>query len=130
MDERRTRKHLIDPLLTQSGWTVVPFSSDKNGWALHAVEEFETNNGPADYALFHNGEIIGVVEAKKEEVDPQTALNQEKRYATGIRESSLTSTVIAFHSCIRQMVTKYGMKMSGKSAVGRERFQLSTLPMH
>lgn len=48
-----TRKRLIDPKLEAAGWRVVPFypgQSLKN-YERCAVEEFPTDNGPADYAL-------------------------------------------------------------------------------
>jgi type I site-specific restriction endonuclease len=65
--ERETRKRRIDPHLKAAGWTIVPFSPtlrlpvDEN----LAIEEYPTANGPADYAVSINGEIVGVVEAKK-----------------------------------------------------------------
>ena len=49
----------------------------------HAVEEYPTLNGPADYALFVNGNLFGILEAKKVAVDPRNVLEQAKRYAAG-----------------------------------------------
>jgi type I restriction enzyme R subunit len=49
----------------------------------HAVEEFPTANGPADYALFANGAFLGIIEAKKVSVNPQNVLEQAKRYSQG-----------------------------------------------
>src|SRR5438045_84236 len=49
----------------------------------HAVEEFPTANGPADYALFVCGKLLGIIEAKKVAVNPQNVLEQAKRYALG-----------------------------------------------
>jgi len=40
----------------------------------HAVEEFPTDNGPADYALFVRGELLGLIEAKKVSVGSQNVL--------------------------------------------------------
>ena len=62
-----TRKRLIDPKLKAAGWNIVPFSA---GMSLNssrncAITEFETANGPADYALCADGVILGIVEAKK-----------------------------------------------------------------
>jgi hypothetical protein len=48
-----------------------------------AVEEFPTAKGPADYALFVNGRLLGIVEAKKVGVGPQNVLEQAKRYSMG-----------------------------------------------
>ena len=39
-----------------------------------AVEEYETTNGPADYALCVDGRILGIVEAKKLTLGPQSVL--------------------------------------------------------
>ena len=83
--EKVTRKKRIDKFLQASGWTIIPY---KNGMDLttltnHAIEELETANGPADYALVVNGQLLGVVEAKKLEVGVQNVLEQAKRYSKG-----------------------------------------------
>lgn len=36
----------------------------------HAVEEYPTEHGPADYTLFVNGQLLGIVEAKRLTVNP------------------------------------------------------------
>src|ERR1700751_4380144 len=48
-----------------------------------AIEEFETANGPADYALCVDGKIVGIVEAKKLTLGPQSVLTQAERYSKG-----------------------------------------------
>lgn len=55
--ERLTRKALIDPKLKAAGWRIVPFSPTKplSAYDRCAIEEFPTDNGPADYALFVGG---------------------------------------------------------------------------
>lgn len=87
--ERQTRKQLIDVALRASGWTISPFRENQHPAALtaHAIEEFPTANGPADYALFVNGGLLGIVEAKKLTVGPQGVLTQAERYAKGIDSS-------------------------------------------
>jgi type I restriction enzyme R subunit len=84
--ERRTRKSRIDPKLRACGWQIVPFEParplPKN--SRHAVEEYPTANGPADYALFVDGQLLGVVEAKKITLGPQNVLTQAERYSKGI----------------------------------------------
>jgi type I restriction enzyme R subunit len=84
--ERITRKARIDPKLRASGWSVVPFVSVEACAALHdaAVEEYETDLGPADYVLTDRSELLGVVEAKKLTVGPQGVLPQAERYARAI----------------------------------------------
>jgi type I restriction enzyme, R subunit len=84
-----TRKRLIDPKLKAVGWNVTPFSA---GMSLGpdksvAVTEFATANGPADYALCATGRILGIVEAKKRTLGPQSVLMQTERYAKGIEGS-------------------------------------------
>ncbi|MCX8056578.1 MAG: DEAD/DEAH box helicase family protein [Ignavibacteria bacterium] len=79
------RKNKINRALDSTGWTIVPHKEITNSFLLqnHAVEEFPTNNGPADYALFVNGKLLGVIEAKKTEINPQNVLEQAKRYSKG-----------------------------------------------
>src|SRR5437870_8333226 len=81
-----TRKSRIDTRLKQKGWQLVRFSPALSLKALDgtAVEELPTANGPADYALFVKGELLGIIEAKKVTVNPQNVLEQAKRYAAGV----------------------------------------------
>jgi type I restriction enzyme R subunit len=84
-----TRKRLIDPKLDAAGWRIIPFSP---GMSLSshqncAIKEFETANGPADYALCVDGRIVGIVEAKKLTLGPQSVLTQAERYCKGITDS-------------------------------------------
>lgn len=81
-----TRKDRIDARLQTWGWEVVPFdpvrsASDYRG---QAVEEFQTRNGPADYALIAAGRVLGIVEAKKVTLGSQNF--QAERYARGVTE--------------------------------------------
>jgi len=84
--EHDTRKDRIDPMLAASGWCVVSLAgATQRGFAGDlAVEEYPTDNGPADYALFSSGNVVGVVEAKRRDVGPQEVLRQAERYARGI----------------------------------------------
>jgi len=86
-----TRKRLIDPKLKAVGWRVVPFSDGKPLTAFDgcAIEEFPTDNGPADYALCVSGGILGIVEAKKLTLGPQNVLTQCERYSKGTASSPL-----------------------------------------
>jgi type I restriction enzyme R subunit len=68
----------IDELLTLAGW-VIQQTSTMNLAAADgvAVEEFQTEVGPADYVLFHKGRAVGIIEAKRDgttlsAVEPQT----------------------------------------------------------
>jgi type I restriction enzyme R subunit len=80
-----TRKKRLDTRLKQNGWKIVAFSTGIDLKTLDkcAVEELPTASGPADYALFVEGKLLGVIEAKKVTVNPQNVLEQAKRYARG-----------------------------------------------
>jgi hypothetical protein len=71
--EWHTRKQRIDARLSKLGWRVIPFSPalDLSGLDAVAVEEFPTAHGPADYALWLGGKLLGLIEAKKVAVNPQ-----------------------------------------------------------
>lgn len=87
--EKITRKKRIDQQLKATGWLIVPYSEgmDLSGLTNHAIEELQTNNGPADYALVVNGKLLGVVEAKKLEVGAANVLEQAKRYSKGANKT-------------------------------------------
>ena len=85
-----TRKELIDPKLEAAGWRVVPFALNRplKLYDRCAIEEYPTDNGPADYALCLSGQIVGVVEAKKLTLGPQNVLTQAERYSRGVANSA------------------------------------------
>lgn len=89
--EWKTRKLRIDKRLTglSSPWTIVHYHDGLNPSQLshHAVEEYPTDNGPADYALFVDGKLLGLIEAKKVSINPQNVLEQAKRYARGLPDT-------------------------------------------
>jgi type I restriction enzyme, R subunit len=82
-----TRRQRIDTKLRALNpqWQIIPWRDglDTSSLVCHAVTEYPTGNGPADYALFVNGILMGIVEAKKVTVSPQNVLEQAKRYARG-----------------------------------------------
>jgi type I restriction enzyme R subunit len=77
--------------LKQAGWIIVPWSQGLEITSLshHAVEEYPTANGPADYALVVEGQLLGIVEAKKLALNPSGVLVQAERYSQGVSESPL-----------------------------------------
>jgi type I restriction enzyme, R subunit len=88
--EARTRL-TIDALLTAAGWHV----SDVARANLHAgsgavkgvaIREFPLNpgHGFADYLLYFNGKVCGVIEAKKEGATLSGVEVQSARYAQGL----------------------------------------------
>jgi type I restriction enzyme R subunit len=88
-----TRKQLIDNKLKAAGWAVVPFTSGKaiTAYERCAVEELQTANGPADYALCLGGQVVAVVEAKKLTLGPQNVLSQAERYSKGVNQPAVAA---------------------------------------
>lgn len=87
--EKVTRKKRIDPKLKRLGWIVTPYylGMDTSLLKNHAIEEYPTASGPADYALFVEGRLLGILEAKKVTVATINTLEQAKRYAKGLVHS-------------------------------------------
>ena len=87
-----TRKKRIDSKLRSSNpaWEIIRYREglDLSTLTCHAVEELPTASGPADYALFVKGNLLGIIEAKKVTVNPQNVLEQAKRYAKGAFEAT------------------------------------------
>jgi type I restriction enzyme, R subunit len=84
-----TRKTRIDGKLRALGWTIIPHSetfepTTADKWA---ITEYPTANGPADYALFVRGRLLGIIEAKKLSLGPQNVLTQAERYSAGVTDS-------------------------------------------
>src|ERR1700752_2706770 len=87
--EWMTRKTRIDGRLRALGWGVISHSASFLPGKGHqkAVAQYPTDNGPADYALFVNGRVLGIIEAKKLSLGPQNVLVQAQRYSRGVTES-------------------------------------------
>ncbi|WP_322759069.1 DEAD/DEAH box helicase family protein [Frankia sp. Cr2] len=77
----------VDRMLTQAGWSVQDLSSlnliDPDGVALR---EGRTATGPADYLLFVNRRLVGVVEAKREGTVLTPVEGQSGRYASSLTD--------------------------------------------
>ena len=60
--EWRTRKARIDPRLASLGWKLARFDAAEAMRAAEprAIEEYDTANGPADYALTLDGRVAGI----------------------------------------------------------------------
>jgi type I restriction enzyme R subunit len=81
-----TRKRRIDPRLDDAGWQLPPDGAAP----LHAPyrsEEEPTDNGPADYALWLDRHVVGIVEGKRPTAGAQDVVKQAERYARGLRGS-------------------------------------------
>ena len=67
--EWQTRRDRINKKLKSlyPSWTILKYKDNLDVATLdcHAVEEYPTANGPADYALFVKGKLLGIIEAKK-----------------------------------------------------------------
>ncbi len=87
ISEKITRKQLIDKALLSSGWEPIIHAGRERQRGLVALEEYPTDNGLADYALFHREQPLAIVEAKKLTVGPQNVLQQALRYASGLKNS-------------------------------------------
>ena len=89
--EAFTRKKRIDTRLTSSllKWDIIHYAkvSESTVLSAHAVEEYPTETGPADYALFVQGKLLGIVEAKKLAVGAENVLEQAKRYSRGVKQT-------------------------------------------
>jgi len=85
--EWQTRRDRINKKLRalKPAWNIIKFREGLDVFALdrHAVEEYPTGNGPADYALFVKGKLLGIIEAKRVKIGPQNVLEQAKRYSRG-----------------------------------------------
>jgi type I restriction enzyme R subunit len=84
--EWQTRKKRIDTRLEALGWKVVPFDPRRplSSHPQNAIAEYQTDNGPSDYALSLGDAIVGIVEAKRLSLGPQNVLVQAERYAKGL----------------------------------------------
>lgn len=86
--ERITRKNRINTRLKipTLGWNILAWSEGMDTSALdaHAVEEYPTESGPADYALFVKGKLLGIIEAKKLAIGAENVLEQAKRYSRSV----------------------------------------------
>lgn len=88
--EDKTRKERVNPRLKAAGWQLVPYAEAVSDYGnAVAVEEFPTDDGPADYALTDAGAVLGVVEAKKVTLGPEGVLPQAERYSKGCAASSV-----------------------------------------
>ena len=83
-NEGETRKNLIDPALEKAEWIL----SDRSQVGLEIpVDGYDAEpwNGVTDYCLYQpNGEVIAVVEAKRQSRDPRVAEQQVRHYVTEI----------------------------------------------
>ncbi len=85
-NEANTRKDLIDRALETAGWNLK--EPDQVGIEI-PVDGYDAEpwNGVTDYCLYQpNGEVIAVVEAKRQSRDPRVAQQQVRHYVTEIEK--------------------------------------------
>ncbi|MEV6064323.1 DEAD/DEAH box helicase family protein [Nocardia asteroides] len=81
LNEAQSRR-AIDAMLMQSGWTIQDMTDLAPTTAVGvAVREFPFATGQSDYALYVNGKLIGVIEAKREGATLTEVELQSARYA-------------------------------------------------
>jgi len=75
----------IDQLLEAAGWVIQDRRDmNRNAAAGVAVREHPTGNGPADYMLFVDGRIAGVIEAKPKGTTLSGVEEQAGKYIAGL----------------------------------------------
>ncbi|GAB7259651.1 hypothetical protein DZS_17350 [Dickeya ananatis] len=82
--EAKARQH-IDAKLEQAGWVIQDMKQLNLAAGIGVVlREFPTDTGPADYVLFVNRAMVGVIEAKKDSAGENITVTetQTERYAT------------------------------------------------
>ncbi|MBQ5998689.1 MAG: DEAD/DEAH box helicase family protein [Treponema sp.] len=90
MNESDTRLKKIDPALKAAGWGVVEGSdifTEQRAYIVspgRIVTKAKRNPDKIDYLLTYKGVKIGIVEAKKDELDVSAGVEQAKKYATAM----------------------------------------------
>lgn len=90
MNESDTRLKKIDPALKAAGWGVVEGSdifTEQSAYIVspgRIVTKAKRNPDKIDYLLTYKGVKIGIVEAKKDELDVSAGVEQAKKYATAM----------------------------------------------
>ncbi|WP_404315536.1 DEAD/DEAH box helicase family protein [Prescottella equi] len=81
-------RRVIDRQLAEAGWVVQDYADVNPAAGLGvAVREFRLATGYADYLLYVDGKIVGVIEAKREGTALVGVEAQTGKYAVGLRKS-------------------------------------------
>lgn len=90
MNESDTRLKKIDPALRNAGWGVVEGSdifTEQRAYLLapgRIVTKAKRNPDKIDYLLTYKGVKLGIIEAKKDELDVSAGVEQAKKYAAAM----------------------------------------------
>ncbi|WP_254849351.1 DEAD/DEAH box helicase family protein [Mycobacterium sp. GA-1841] len=86
-------RRIIDKQLTDAGWLIQDFADMNPGAGIGvAVREFPVATGFADYMLYVDGWIVGVIEAKREGTLLIGVEQQTRKYAEGLRAEHQIAT--------------------------------------
>ncbi len=86
-------RRVVDRMLAEAGWLVQDIGElNPLAGAGVAVREFPLTGGRADYVLYVDGKIVGVIEAKREGVGLVGVEWQSGRYAAGLPKSYQLAT--------------------------------------
>jgi type I restriction enzyme R subunit len=79
-------RHQLDRMLAEAGWSVQDAGVGQDLWAARgvAIREVTTSSGRADYLLYVDRKLVGIIEAKREGADLTAAEQQADDYATGL----------------------------------------------
>jgi type I restriction enzyme, R subunit len=99
LDERATRRRMIDELLLDAGWNVAANGKSTTQVGQEVPVQGQANasgEGAADYVLFDERQRpIGVIEAKRAATDPLTALNDGQSYAAGLERGGIRPVIFS-----------------------------------
>ena len=85
----------IDKMLIDSGWIIQDPDQINLGEGFGvAIREYQTTNGPVDYALFVDRNPVGVVEAKKVGFPLIGVTEQSEKYLLGLEEKFPNAPII------------------------------------
>src|SRR4051794_9062808 len=87
--EKQTRLKRIDKQLDALGWVEAKDGSEP-ATGPYRKPEVHTKSGPADYGLYVDQKLVGIVEAKKLGLAPQNVLSQAERYSEGAVNASFS----------------------------------------
>jgi superfamily II DNA or RNA helicase len=94
LNEKLTRKEIIDFRLTQAGWDIDDYSQVRKEFFIQtnnivSEPKSEYKSEFSDYVLLgKNGKALAVIEAKKASVDANIGKEQAKQYAYNVKEQS------------------------------------------
>lgn len=88
MEPEQKARRKIDKLLEAAGWVIQDYKDMNLGASLGVViREFPLKEGRADYLLFADREVVGVVEAKSEGTTLSTVADQSEGYLKNTPEN-------------------------------------------